>query len=139
MHRTIFILAFVTVLAGVGAVRTVAQAPPARPTPGVPAIGASINELAGTVTMIDPVAQRIEISEPSNRAGRTVEVTLATKIRIEGRHGRLRDIREGARVSVSYEVREGRDIAMSIDVVSVQGTKRDPVTPPTAPSGLVVK
>jgi len=48
-------------------------------------------------------------------------VTPATQIRIDSRPGQLADVHQHANVRVSYEVRDGTNIATSIDVMPVQG------------------
>jgi hypothetical protein len=40
-----------------------------------------------------------------------------TQIRIMGQPGTLADIKEGARVKASYEVRDGKNLAKFIDVM----------------------
>jgi hypothetical protein len=139
MHRIIAMLAVTILLLGVGVTRALFAQTPTRPTPGVPDVGSSIKALAGTVTKIDAVAKTVEVSERVGRAGTTVIVTPATQIRIDSRPGQLADVHQHANVRVSYEVRDGTNIATSIDVMPVQARPSDTVTPPAAPSGLTVR
>jgi hypothetical protein len=139
MHRIIAILAVTTLLSGVGVTRALFAQTPTRPTPGLPDVGSSIKVLAGTVTKIDAVASAVEVSELDGRAGTRVIVTPATQIRIDSRPGELADVHQHAKVSVSYEVHAGTNIATSIDVMPVEASQSDSVTPPAAPSGLTVR
>jgi hypothetical protein len=49
--------------------------------------------------------------------GATVRVADDTQIRIMGQPASLADIKEGAKVKASYEVRDGNNLAKSIEVM----------------------
>ncbi len=51
-------------------------------------------------------------------------MTDNTQIMAEGKKGSLFDIREGAQVKASYETRNGKNIAKSIEVLPAQEQER---------------
>lgn len=112
--------------------------PPARPAPGAGAITPekpTTKEVEGTVKKVDPTAKSVQVSSGLlGLFGATLEVTDQTKISVEGKDGALSDIREGARVKASYESRDGKNVAKSIDVMAAE-EKDKPAAParPAAP------
>ncbi|MBI2526442.1 MAG: hypothetical protein HYY95_09970 [Candidatus Rokubacteria bacterium] len=86
------------------------QGPPAKPVLG---------ELEGTVKKIDTASRTVQFSTGFwGIFGRTLAVTDETQIQLEGRQASLADIREGAKVKASYEVREGKSVAKRIEVMA---------------------
>jgi hypothetical protein len=70
------------------------------------------------VSKVDPLAKTVGVSSGLfGLLGATVRVADDTQIRIMGQPGTLADIKEGARVKASYEVRDGKNLAKSIEVM----------------------
>ncbi len=125
--------------------QTPAPAPPGSPAtrPVAPAGGAAAapekpttKEVEGTVKKVDPTAKSVQVSSGLlGLFGATLEVTDDTKINVEGKDGSLSDIREGAKVKASYESREGKNVAKSIDVMPAEEKAQPAGTPsrPTSP------
>jgi hypothetical protein len=75
--------------------------------------------LVGTVKKINPAAGTVEVS--IGKFGlwtKTLEVSSATDIRIEGQKVSLEDLEEGERVRASYETRVGKSFASAIEVTA---------------------
>jgi hypothetical protein len=72
----------------------------------------------GPVKKIDPTARTVEVAWFMGLLGTKMAVTEETRIAVNGAKGSLSDVREGERVKASYEVRDGRNVATSIEVVS---------------------
>jgi hypothetical protein len=87
-----------------------APAPASRPAP-------EPHQVEGKVTKVDPASQTIGVSRGwFGLFGRTLLVTDRTEIRIAGRGATLGEVQEGDKVKASFEVREGRTVATSIEV-----------------------
>jgi len=85
----------------------------------------TIGTLQGAVKKVDPAGGTVQVSSgPFGILGRTLEVTHDTQIQVEGRQGTLADLREGAKVKASYETREGKNIAMQIEVMPAQAGEK---------------
>ena len=85
----------------------------------------TIGTLEGAVKKVDPAGGTVQVSSgPFGIIGRTLEVTNDTQIQVEGRQGTLADLREGAKVKASYETREGKNIAMQIEVMPAQAGEK---------------
>ena len=70
---------------------------------------------------MDPATKSVQVSSGLlGIFGATLEVTDETKINVQGKDGSLADIREGARVKASYESRDGKNVAKSIDVMAAE-------------------
>jgi hypothetical protein len=129
----------VTVLTLIGG-PAMAQAPgtPPRPapSPAAPAAPEKEKEVEGTVKKVDATKKSVQVSSGLlGLFGATLEVDDSTKINVDGKDGSIADIREGARVKASYESRDGRNVAKSIDVMRAEeGTAGAPARPGT-PSG----
>ena len=81
--------------------------------------------LEGAVKKVDPAAGTLQVSSgPFGILGRTLEVTTDTQIQVEGRHGSLADLREGAKVKAAYESRNGKNVATQIEVMPAQENQR---------------
>jgi len=100
-----------------------APAPPSatpRPMPEK-AMPEKAKEVEGTVKKVDPATKSVQVSSGLlGIFGATLEVTDQTKINVQGKDGSLADIREGARVKASYESRDGKNVATSIDVMAAE-------------------
>ncbi len=107
---------------------------PAPRTPSLP----QEKLIDGPVKMVDPMANIVQVGWFLGFFRTTLEVTDDTQIAVEGMKASLQDIREGARVKASYELRDGRNIAKSIEVMPAETnggastSNRTPV-PPTSP------
>lgn len=139
MKRVVTFLVSVTALIAVAVAPVTAQAPPAPgPAPGAPAPPAvqqppTPREIEGTVKKVDPGQRTVQISSGIlGIFGTTVEVTGDTEIRVEGRKGSLADIREGEKVKASYEARQGKNVAKSLEVMPAE---QKPAARPAPPAG----
>jgi hypothetical protein len=85
----------------------------------------------GPVKQVDPLAKTVRVGWLFGLLSTTLEVTEDTHIAVEGTTGALQDIREGDEVKASYEIRDGKNIARSIEVTEAEARpQRAP-----APSG----
>jgi hypothetical protein len=103
--------------------------PPVRSTPAPQARPApEPHQVEGKVSKVDPASQTIGVSRGwFGLFGRTLQVTDHTEIRIAGRGATLGEVQEGDRVKASFEVREGKSVATSIEV-----SPEEPSAPPPA-------
>jgi Cu/Ag efflux protein CusF len=131
--------AMLTLLAAPILAQTQAPAPPSTsptPAPATPAPGKSVEkakEVEGTVKKVDAAARSVQVSSGLlGLFGATLQVTDETRINVQGKDGSLTDIREGATVKASYESRDGKNIAKSIDVMEAEAK---PARAGSAPSG----
>jgi hypothetical protein len=96
----------------------------AAPTPGLP----KEKHIEGTVSKVDPLAKTVGVSTGLfGLLGATVQVADDTKIVVQGQPATLSEIKTGARVRASYEVRDGKNLGKLIDVTD---EKLPAVTPP---------
>ncbi|HET7876461.1 MAG TPA: hypothetical protein VFN71_13155 [Methylomirabilota bacterium] len=119
MFRTLTILVSLLATLAVASVPVYAQLqPPPRPQQA-PAAQPTTGELEGTVKKVDSASRTVQVSTAlMGILGRTLEVTDETQIQVEGRQASLADIREGAKVKASFEVREGKSVAKRIEVMA---------------------
>ena len=91
----------------------------------------------GSVKKVDPAAKTVQVGWFLGLFGTTLEVTGDTHIAVGGTKASLLDIREGDRVKASYEAREGKNIAKSIEVTptEVTGGAGTPGRIPESPRG----
>jgi hypothetical protein len=93
-----------------------AESPPVKlpaPPPGKPT-----DMLEGAVKKVDPAAGTLEVSSgPLGIFATTLEVNGNTQVKVEGRQGSISDLREGAKINVSYDARDGRNVATRIEVM----------------------
>jgi Cu/Ag efflux protein CusF len=100
---------------------TSAPAPSKAPATDKAVEKAKDKEVEGTVKKIDPAAKSVQVSSGLlGLFGATLEVNDQTKINVQGKDGALSDIREGAKVKASYESRDGKNVAKSIDVMPAE-------------------
>jgi hypothetical protein len=103
---------------------------PPTPMPGSPPPAErietpSVGNMEGALKRVDAATSTVRVaSGPFGLFGRTLGVTPSTRIQVEGRDGRLGDLREGAKVKASYEVREGKSVATQIDVMPPEASER---------------
>jgi hypothetical protein len=76
----------------------------------------SDTSVEGTVKRINPAVRTIEVSTGGHWE-KTLELTVATEIRDEGRAATLDDIQEGVKVKASYETLLGKSFATRIDLI----------------------
>jgi Cu/Ag efflux protein CusF len=136
------IVALLALVAAPALAQTQAPAPPGsapRPAPGAGAVAPekpTTKEVEGTVKKVDQAARSVQVSSGLlGIFGATLEVTDETKIHVQGKDGSLSDIREGAKVKASYESRDGKNVAKSIDVMAADEKKDQGMAParPAAP------
>jgi hypothetical protein len=71
----------------------------------------------GTVKSVDPQTGTVHVSTGFfGFFGKTLQLSEDTEVQIDGRLGSLTEIREGARVKVAYEVRDGKNVATHIEL-----------------------
>ena len=92
--------------------------PPGATPPAPPPEMPKEKEVEGTVSKVDPLAKTVGVSSGLfGLMGATVQVADGTEIRVLGQRGTLADIKEGTRVKASYEVRDGKNLAKTIEVM----------------------
>jgi len=86
----------------------------AAPPPEVP----KEKQIEGTVSKVDASAKTVGVSTGFfGLLGATVRVGDETQIVVQGQPAALTEIKEGDPVKASYEVRDGNNIAKSIEVM----------------------
>ena len=98
-------------------------------------------QVEGTIKKVDPLMKTVEVSSGIfNLFGATLQVGDETQIRVDGRQESLMGVREGAKVKASYEVRDGKNVAKSIEVTpATEGTGESgtrPAPPSSPPSSM---
>src|SRR5206468_3102275 len=98
-------------------------------------------QVEGTIKKVDPLMKTVEVSSGIfNLFGVTLQVGDETQIRVDGRQESLMGVREGAKVKVSYEVRDWKNVAKSIEVtLATEGTGESgtrPAPPSSPPSSM---
>ncbi len=89
------------------------ESPPAPRAPSPP-----VEKLVdGPVKKVDPANKTLQVGWFLGLLRTTLEVTDNTRIAIKDGKGSLTNIREGDRVKASYEYRDGKNIAKSIEVM----------------------
>ncbi len=146
MMRFLRLLVSTTMMLGLVALPVLAQTapsptPPAAPAspgalpPGGPAGGTATlpkeKQVEGPVKRVDPMGRTVQVGWFFGIFRTTLEANDDTQIMAEGRKGSLFEIREGAKVKASYEARDGKNVAKSIEVLPEQQEERA-----TAPAGL---
>ncbi len=116
MWRAISGTIVITAMLALGVWATSAQSQQ-MPGPGSPSNAWTIGLVEGTVKSVDPATGTVQISTGLlGLFGKTLRLTEATEVQIDGRLGSLMEIREGARVKVAYEVRDGKNVATHIEL-----------------------
>ncbi len=98
-----------------------APAAPGAPGPGdlaTPRTASPPQErlVEGPVKKVEPATKTVQVGWFLGFLRTTLEVTDDTYIAVEGMKASLLDIREGDKVKASYEYRDGKNIAKSIEV-----------------------
>jgi hypothetical protein len=137
------VTASVAILAGLVMLGTAVAQPqqqPSAPRPAPPAATATPElprekQVEGTVSKVDPLGRTVGVSTGLfGLLGATVQVADDTQILLKGQPSKLTDIRRGDKVRASYEVRDGKNLARSIEVTerkAPQRSSRAPGYPPT--------
>jgi hypothetical protein len=74
-------------------------------------------QVEGTVSKVDPLARTVNISAGLfGLRGATVQVADDTRILVQGQPSKLMDISEGDKVKATYESRDGKNLARSIEI-----------------------
>jgi hypothetical protein len=115
MRNNLQFLAVIAALFAVIVVPWTAQAQPSRSNMEV-SPSPSDTSVEGTVKRINPAARTIEVSTGGHWE-KTLELTIGTEIRDEGRAATLDDIQEGVKVKASYETLLGKSFATRIDLI----------------------
>jgi Cu/Ag efflux protein CusF len=90
--------------------------PSASPMPSAP----QEKQVQGEVKKVDPAAKTVEVKRLLGLLSTKLDVTDDTNITIQGNKGSLQDLQEGAKVKASYEARDGKNIAKSIEVMPAE-------------------
>lgn len=77
----------------------------------------------GPVKAVDPAAKTVTIGWLLGMFGTKLQVNDDTQIAVEGSKASLMDIREGDEVKASYETKNGKNIATSINVKPAEPAK----------------
>jgi len=126
----------IVAMLGAGIVQAQQQPQPSPKTP-IPPPGSQApppevpkeKQIEGTVSKVDPVAKTVGVSTGLwGLLGATVQVVEETQIMVQGQPSALTGIKEGDRVKASYEVRDGNNLAKSIEVMPAP--KKAPGTTP---------
>jgi Cu/Ag efflux protein CusF len=90
-------------------------APRSAPAPGIP----KEVQVEGTVSKVDAMGKTVGVSTGLfGLLGRTLQVDDGTRIRVQGQPATLTEIKEGARIKATFEVRDGKNVARMIDVTA---------------------
>lgn len=88
--------------------------------PPMPANPPEEKVIDGPVKQVDPLAKTVRVGWLLGLFSTTLAVTEDTRIAVDGTTGSLQDIREGDEVKASYEARDGKYIAKSIEVTEAE-------------------
>jgi hypothetical protein len=139
MMRHLKLLVATTAILMLVAVPVLAQtgpSPAAPPAAAADAAGPAKEKLIeGPVKRVDPMTRTVQVGWFLGLLHTTLELTDDTRIMAEGRKGSLFDIQEGAKVKASYETRDGKNVARSIEVLSKQENE-GAAAPAGSPAGL---
>jgi hypothetical protein len=123
-HHPVSPAAFIGLIALSAALVTstaTAQAPRRTDPIPAPVPGKPTDMLEGSVKKFDVARGTLEISAgPLGIFGKMLEVDPGTQVQVDGRHGSVSDLQEGAKVKVSYEARDGKNIATRIEVMPAE-------------------
>ncbi len=121
-HATLAIVIALSLAVAAGpATAQTPQPLPGGATPPATEKAPTMGMFEGAVKKVDPAAGTVQVSSgPFGIIGRTLEVTNDTQIQVEGRHGSLSDLREGAKVKAAYETRGSKNVATEIEVMPAQ-------------------
>ena len=72
---------------------------------------AAAAEMEGKIQSVDTMKQELSLDNGSKLAWDNT-----TKITVEGKEGKLEDLKEGSKVKAGYEEKDGKNMALTIDV-----------------------
>ncbi len=72
---------------------------------------AAAGEMEGKVRSIDTASKELVLED-----GTKLAVDDATAISVEGKQGRLEDLKEGAKIKAIYGEKDGKNVAASLEV-----------------------
>lgn len=135
---------FVSVLMVTGVVVAMAAAPalaqvqpsptrPGAPPAAPPPAEKKTHSVDGTVKKVDPAAKTVDVSSGMmGMRGAKLQLAEDTKIQINGKDATIAEIKEGAKVTATYESQDGKNVAKLIEVKPAE-EKAPAASPPTAP------
>jgi Cu/Ag efflux protein CusF len=68
-------------------------------------------EMEGTIRSIDTSSKELALDN-----GSKIVLDDATMISVEGKEGKLEDLKEGAKVKASFEEKDGKNVAQKLEV-----------------------
>ena len=68
-------------------------------------------EMEGTIQSIDTSSKELALDN-----GSKIVLDDATMISVEGKEGRLEDLKEGTKVKASFEEKDGKNVAQKLEV-----------------------
>jgi Cu/Ag efflux protein CusF len=68
-------------------------------------------EMEGKIQSVDTMSKQIVLED-----GTTLVCDESTNIVVEGKEGKLEDLKEGAKVKASYEEKDGKNVAAALEV-----------------------
>ncbi len=68
-------------------------------------------EMEGKIQSIDPTNKELALDDGSKLAW-----DETTKITMEGKEGKLEDLKEGAKVKISFSEKDGKNVATTLEV-----------------------
>ena len=117
MWRAISGTVVITMMLALGVGPASAQSQQNSPGPGSPSNAWATGLVEGTVKSVDPQTGTVHVSTGLfGFLGKTLQLSEGTEVQIDGRLGSLTEIREGAKVKVAYEVRDGKNVATHIEL-----------------------
>jgi Cu/Ag efflux protein CusF len=72
---------------------------------------AAAAEMEGKIQSFDPAGKQMVLDD-----GTTLTWDETTTISVEGKEGKLEDLKEGAKVKASYQEKDGKNVADKIEV-----------------------
>ena len=119
MWRAISGTIVITVMLALGLGPASAQSQQIAPSPGNSSNAWTTGLVEGTVKSVDPATGTVHVSTGLfGLFGKTLTLRMSedTEVQVDGRLGSLTEIREGAKVRVAYEVRDGKNVATHIEL-----------------------
>jgi hypothetical protein len=115
----IVVVLSLSIMAGPAIAQMQQPAPPYGAAPHTaPAEKSPPYRVEGAVKEVDPGAQTVKISTGLfGIMRRTLDVDEQTLIHVDGRQATIADIREGTQVKAAYEPREGKNVALLIEIM----------------------
>jgi hypothetical protein len=121
VRTTMMAVALTSLAAGAALAQVPPPTPAPVPAPNRPTTGTSrpvMGMVEGTVKKVDPAAGTLQISSGLfGLFGKTLQVGPDTQISVDGRDSNLAEVRQGTKVKVSYETRNGLTVATRIEAM----------------------